>query len=192
MLMKQNLRRYKTEFRHARPWFKTRSGITLRVRLLRRDDVDRMIEMFDRLSPESRRRRFHTGVEHVSRELIRQHAVELANVDNQLQGAVIATYEDEDGEHIVGVVRLARPAGQPTFPEAEAAIVIRDDFHGQGVGTELMRWMVLLAKEMKVKVIVATFHADNENAIRLFRELNLPSSLSIHHGETEMKIQVPS
>jgi len=192
MLMKQNLRRYKTEFRRARPWFKTRSGTTLRVRLLRCDDAERLIELFDRLSPESRRRRFHVSVEHVSRDLVQQRAAELADVDNQRQGAVIATYEDDDGEHIVGVVRLARPAGQPTLPEAEAAIVIRDDFQGQGVGTELMRRMVLLAREMQIEVIVATFHAYNESAIRLFRELNLPFSLSVHQGETEMKIQVPS
>lgn len=192
MLIKQHPRRYKTDLRHARRWFKTRAGTTLRLRLLHRDDVGRMIELFDKLSPESRRRRFHTGVEHVSRDLVNQRAYELADVDNQQQGAVVTTCTDKQGEHIVGVVRLARPPGQPTHPEAEAAIVIRDDFQGQGVGTELLRWMVLLAKEMKVKTIVATFHADNESAIRLFRELNLPSTLTIHRGETEMRIEVPA
>lgn len=191
MLMKQKPRRYKTDLRHARPWFKTRSGTTLRVRLLRPDDAPRMIEFFDLLTPETRWRRFHTGVEHVSRDLIQRRAAELADVDNQQHGAVLASYQDGEGEHIVGIVRLARPQGEPTHPEAEAAIVIRDDFQGQGVGTELLRWMVLLAKEMKVQTIVATFHTANESAIRLFRELNLPATTIIHHGETEMRIQVP-
>ncbi|MBK8047005.1 MAG: GNAT family N-acetyltransferase [Anaerolineales bacterium] len=157
------------------------------------DDVPLMVAMFHQLSPESRRRRFHTNVEHVSDELIYQRAGELANVDNETnRGALIAIYAGPAGEEMVGSVRLARPADKPDSLEAEAAIVVRDDFQGQGVGQELLRRMVLLAKKMRVKTIVAIFEPDNEGAIRLFRELNLPSELTIHHGETIMRIAVPA
>jgi RimJ/RimL family protein N-acetyltransferase len=192
VLFKQNVRRYKTDFHHARPWFKTRKGTKLKVRLMRPDDADRLIEFFHRLSPESRWRRFHTNVEHVSDELVRNHAQEFVNIDNRtLVGAVIAVYEDDEGEHIVGSARLARPNDDPTAPEAEAAIVVRDDYQGQGVGQELLRRLVLLAKQMQVKTILAIFQQDNEGAIRLFRELNLPSVIRHRHGETEMRIEVP-
>ena len=82
-------------------------------------------------------------------------------------------------------------AGWPSDPIADWRAAGTHSVQGQGGGSELLRWMVLLAKEMKIRTVVATFHADNESAIRLFRELNLPSSLSIHHGETEMRIQMP-
>jgi len=192
MLFKQNVRRYKTELSHVRPWFKTRNGIVLKMRLLKQDDAAGLVEFFHHLSPESRRRRFHTNVEYASEEVVRQRSGQFANVDNHTEvGAVIAIHIDADGEHIVGSTRLARPAHDPDAPEAEAAIVVRDDFHGQGVGQELLRRMVLLAKQMHVKTVLAIFQPDNEDAIRLFRELNLPYTISHHQGVTEMRIEVP-
>lgn len=191
MLYKQDTKRYKTTLRSVSPRFKTRGGVTLTMRLMRPSDVPLLIEFFHRLSPETRRRRFHISVENISEELVEQRARELADVDNKtVSGAVVAVQKDAAGEHIVGSVRLARNPSAPDAPEAEAAIVVRDDFQGQGVGTELMRRLVLLAKQMNVKTIVAVFQPDNEDAIRIFREVNLPYTTSVDHGETIMKLQV--
>jgi RimJ/RimL family protein N-acetyltransferase len=191
MLYKQDIERYKTTLRNVSPRYKTRSGVTLTMRLLRPGDGPLLVEFFRQLSPETRRRRFHVIVEKITEDLLQQRASELANVDNKtLTGAVVAVYKDEEGEHIVGSVRLARDPQTPDSPEAEAAIVVRDDFQGQGVGTELMRRLVLLAKQMNVKTIVAVFQPDNEDAIRIFREVNLPYTTIINHGETVLKLQV--
>jgi RimJ/RimL family protein N-acetyltransferase len=193
MLHMQNVERYKTTLRNVSPRFTTRSGIKLTMRLMRTSDAPLLVEFFHLLSPETRRRRFHIGVENVSEELVRQRSLELADVDNKaVSGAVVAVYKDAKGEHIVGSVRLARDPATPDSPEAEAAIVVRDDFQGQGVGTEMMRRLVLLAKQMTVKTIVAVFQPDNEDAIRIFREMNLPYTTSINHGETILKLQVPA
>ncbi len=192
MLYKQNVERYKTTLRNVSPRFITRSGQKLKVRLMRPSDAALLIEFFYNLSPETRRRRFHTSVENVGEDLVNQRALEMTRVDNAtLVGAVIAVYTDEAGEHIVGSARLARDAATPDSPEAEAAIVVRDDYQGQGVGTELLRRLVLLAKQMRVQTIVAIFQPDNEDAIRVFRELNLPYTTSIQHGETIMRLQLP-
>lgn len=94
-------------------------------------------------------------------------------------------------EAVVGVARLGRPLGEPTSPEAEAAVVVRDDYHGQGVGAELLRRMVLLAKQMGVKIIVAYIEADNGPALRAFRKLRLPVVVQTHDAETEMRFTVP-
>jgi RimJ/RimL family protein N-acetyltransferase len=193
MLHKQNVERYKSKLKNVSPRFTTRDGKKLTMRLLHPDDAPLLIEMFHLMTPETRRRRFHIGVENVSDEVVQQRSVELADVDNKsVSGAIVAVYKDDAGEHIVGSVRLARDPAAPESPEAEAAIVVRDDFQGQGVGTELMRRLVLLAKQMKVRTIVAIFQPDNEDAIRIFREVNLPYVTTIDHGETILKIEVPS
>ena len=192
MQFRQNVRRYRMDIMQARPWFKTRTGRKLNARLLRPDDGPRLVELFDQLSEETRWRRFHTNVNHVSHALVETRGLEMANVDNETEdGAVVATFQDQAGEHIVGVARIARPDGVPNAPEAEVAIVIRDDFQGMGVGSELLRRIVLLAKHMQVKTILAIFQPYNEDAIHLFRALNLPSVVSVNHGTTEMRIQVP-
>jgi len=193
ILHKQNPDRYKTSLRNVSPHFTTRSGRKLKLRLMRPSDAQMLIEFFHRMSPETRRRRFHTGTENVSDELILQRAMEFASVDNRLQvGAVVAVYNDKEGEQIVGSVRLARDPAALDSPEAEAAVVVRDDFQGEGLGTELMRRLVLLAKHMRVKTIVAIFQPDNEGAIRLFREINLPYTTTIDHGETILRLEMPA
>jgi RimJ/RimL family protein N-acetyltransferase len=185
--------RYLGTLAEAPPWFSTRDGTCLRARAIRPDDAARLIDLFERLSSESRRPRFHFNPDNLSEELKWETACALADVDNfTLGGAVVAVEVDAAGqERIVGVARLARPKGEPTSPEAEAAVVIRDDYHGRGVGTELLRRMVLLAKQMRLHTIVAIIEADNEPALRVFRGLALPAEVRTQRAETEMRFEVP-
>jgi hypothetical protein len=98
MLHMQNVERYKTTLRNVSPRFTTRSGIKLTMRLMRTSDAPQLVEFFHMLSPETRRRRFHIGVENVSEELVRQRSLELADVDNKaVSGAVVAVYKDAKG-----------------------------------------------------------------------------------------------
>jgi RimJ/RimL family protein N-acetyltransferase len=171
--------------------FKTRNGETLSLRLMRPDDAQRLEDFFYKLSSETRWRRFHVLADNVSPEEVRRRALEMADVDNRTyQGAVVAVAGDRDNGEIIGVVRLSRPPGQPDSPEAEAAVVVRDDYHGQGVGTHLLRQLVPLARRMKVRTIVAVFQPDNENAIRLFRNLGLPYKMVVTQGVSKMYQQV--
>jgi acetyltransferase len=152
-----------------------------------------LIDLFDRLSSESRRRRFHFNPDNLSEKLKWSTACALADVDNYTAGGAVAALEtDAEGiERIVGVARLGRPLGEPASPEAEAAVVIRDDYQGRGVGSELLRRMVLLAKQMGLRTIVAIIEADNEPALRVFRKLELPVVVRTQRAETEMRFEVP-
>lgn len=171
--------------------FKTRSGETLSLRLMRPDDAQRLEDFFYKLSSETRWRRFHMLTDQVSPEEVHRRVLGMVDVDNRTQqGAVVAVAGDRDEGEIVGVMRLSRPLGQPDSPEAEAAIVVRDDYHGQGVGTQLLRQMIPLARRMKVHTIVAVFQPDNENAIRLFRNLGLPYKMVTTQGLSKMYQQV--
>lgn len=172
--------------------FTTRSGEVLTLRLMRPSDALLLEKLFYQLSPESRWRRFHMITDHLPPQEISRQARELATVDNRAAaGAVIALVGEGDSAEIVGVVRLARPLGQLDTSEAEAAILVRDDYQGQGVGAELLRRMVLLARRMKVKTILAVFQADNDTAIRLFRRLGLPYKMEVTHGASKMYLEAP-
>ena len=172
--------------------FTTRSGEMLTLRLMKPSDAPLLEKMFYQLSPESRWRRFHMITDHLPPQEVSHRARELAAVDNRTAaGAVIALAGAGENTEIVGVVRLARPLGQPDAPEAEAAIVVRDDYHGQGVGAELLRRMVLLARRMQVKKILAVFQSDNDAAIRLFRRLGLPYKMNVTHGASKMYLDAP-
>ena len=165
----------------------------LTLRLIRPSDAPQLEQLFSQLSPESRWRRFHALTENMSDERIVAQAALMADVDNRThEGAVVAVAKEGAEEQIVGVVRLARPSGFPMAEEAEAAIVVLDAYQGQGVGGELLRQMIHLARHMHVKRIVAVFQADNAQAIRLFRKLGLPSKLLTSSGTSEMFMEMPA
>lgn len=185
--------RYAGTLVEADPWFTTRQGMRLLLRTVRPDDAGRLVHFFDHLSSETRWRRFRVKADNIDAATKWSNACALVDIDNRTAGgAVLALEIDATGhETVVGVARLGRPLGEPTGPEAEAAVVVRDDYHRQGVGAELLRRMVLLAKQMGVKIIVANIEADNEPALRVFRKLGLPVVVQTHDAETEMRFTVP-
>lgn len=193
------------------PWFTTTDGYRLYSRLIRPDDAPLLLDFFEQLSPESRRRRFHMNVDHLSEEQKRAHAHKLAAVDNRTQGgAVVAVDAQAPGKPIVGVARLARidasarvlpyvlaadPAAgdQDVDPQtvAEVALVVRDDFQGRGVGRALVVRLGPLARQMRLRRLVASIDADNRAALRLWRGLGLTTVTTTRHGETLLQIILP-
>lgn len=192
MLLMQDPTRYQREIDTIDSSFVTRKGNVIHGRLIHPDDGERLIEFFLRLSPESRRRRWHLPLDELDPATLQQQVKPLVGVDNLTNGgAVLGTVQEDGEERVIGVARLMRTSPDPDWPEAEAAIVVRDDYHGQGVATELLYRMVLLAKRMNVKTILAIIEADNAPAIQVFRELNLPTQARTSHGDTTMHISVP-
>lgn len=171
------------------PWLQTRQGLWLHTRLIRPTDAPGLLDLFEKLSPESRRRRFHADVDHLSEEAKQEGAARLAGVDNRTIGGAVLAVDPRD-QAIVGVARLARN-GTPDDPEAEVAIVVRDDFHGQGVGYGLLLRLGPLAAQMGVRSMLAVIDADNYAAISLFRSLGLPTKSSTSQAETILRITLP-
>ena len=54
------------------------------------------------------------------------------------------------------------------------------------MGSELLQRMLQLARQMRVRRVLAVFQPDNSDAIRLFRALGLPNRLEISHGLAKM------
>ncbi len=171
--------------------FTTAAGVEVRTRLIHPDDGPLLAEFFHHLSPETRWRRFHTNLTYVSDELVIARAKELANVDNQTRGgAVLALVQAENGEELVGVARIGRPVDNPASPEAEAAVVVRDDYQGQGIGTKLLILLYKLAERMQVRSLIAFVQSDNNPLMEVVRHLNWPMDVETRRGETVITIWV--
>ena len=124
-------------------WFLSKDGYWLYARLIQPEDHPRLVTLFDLLSSQARRRRFHANVDHLTAETIDSRACSFATVDNlQTGGAVVAIDYRGSGQKIVGVLRL----GAPEMGVAEVAVIVRDDFQGRGVGRALMQRLQTLAR----------------------------------------------
>jgi RimJ/RimL family protein N-acetyltransferase len=141
-----------------------KSGRQLLIRPIRPDDGARLAVAYDRLSPESRYKRFLAPKPHLSSSDVRY----LVDIDGASHVALLATSPDDAG-HILGVGRYVALPDDPQA--AEFAIVVADHVQGEGLGTELLERMADAAVKNGFTRFHAMMLADNEPAHRLLRRL---------------------
>ena len=159
-------------------------GLSVLVRPIEPDDKRRLADAFERLSPETRYRRFFAPLERLSERDLRH----LTEVDHRDHEALVAV-NPENGA-IIAVARYVRSADPA---EAEVAVVVGDPWQHKGIASALLERLVERAREAGIGHFVALVMSENEEALELFRRLargrsSLRSSAS---GNLEMLIELP-
>jgi acetyltransferase len=171
-------------------------GRVVVIRPIRPDDAERLREAHSRLSPLTRYRRFMSS----KPELSSADAMYLADIDGCDHYALVATFvgpEDGTGGEggpeapIVGVARFVR------LPEngavAEFAIVVGDEWQGEGIGRELMGRLVDAAVTRGVLRFQATMLADNVAIQRLAERFAAGPLRRVRRGATfEVEFALPT
>jgi nucleotide-binding universal stress UspA family protein/GNAT superfamily N-acetyltransferase len=151
-------------------------GTAVTIRPIEATDRDALNAGFERLSPESRYRRFFSPMPRLS-----SHDLDyLTQVDHHDHEALVAV---TDAGGIVGVARFVRTGPE----EAEPAIVIADDLQGQGLGTTLIQTLADRAREEGIARFRAPVLAENDAAIALL------GSLGRHwtrQGGTQVEVEI--
>ena len=169
--------------------FNTRTGQAVKLRFVKKSDAALLVEMFHRLSPETKRLRFHLYTAKIPEERVWQEAEHLSDLNPQLQVAVVGTVQEDDGrEHAVGVARFMRPTVEAT--DAEVAVVVRDDLQRKGLGKHLLMTLADKARELGITHFTAWVMSDNVRLMKLIKDMELKNVQSeTQHGQT--KIRVP-
>jgi RimJ/RimL family protein N-acetyltransferase/nucleotide-binding universal stress UspA family protein len=136
-------------------------GGRVRLRPIEPADRDALAAGFERLSPESRYRRFFSPVSRLSERQLDY----LTRVDHHDHEALLAI--DPEGDRLVGVARFVRTGPQ----EAEPAIVVADDWQGRGVASVLLDRLVERALEEGIVAFRALVLAGNPDAVRVLSRL---------------------
>ena len=158
-----------------------RDGTRVRLRPIQPDDKHLVVRGFERLSEDSRYRRFFTPMS----ELPPAQLEYLTEVDHHDHEAVLAV--DEHGEP-VGVARYVRSTSEPDA--AEAAVAVVDDWQGRGVGRALLNRLATRAREEGVSRFTALVQADNQAALELIGGLP-PSERSRDGSELQLVMKLP-
>ena len=151
-------------------------GTHLRVRPIRSTDRHALAREFERLSPESRRRRFLAPKPMLSEIELRR----LTDIDHRSHEALVAI-EMESGRGVA----VARYAGSPE--RSEFAITVADDWQGRGIGGALSRRLLIRAREEGVRALEASVLADNHSARALLSGLGFKVS-SVASGVAELRL----
>lgn len=148
-------------------------GVDARVRRWSTEagDDERLRRMFDRLSPETRWRRFFTAMPVLDSRVF----AALTSVDHVRHEAFVALVGDE----MVALASYHRRADDPAF--ADVAVVVEDDWQHHGLARRLMRQLVRTARAHGVQSFHADVLADNTKAVGLIRRMARESA----HGRLE-------
>jgi GNAT superfamily N-acetyltransferase len=158
-------------------------GTVAHLRLIRPEDKRLMLEAWERLSPESRYRRFFSAKSALSRVELR-YLTELDNVDHL---AIGASCHRDGVEVAIGVARFIRLATRPDA--ADAAVTVVDDAQRRGLGRVLLTRLIAAARERGVECFVCDVLADNDAMRRLLHSLS-PGATERPDGMT-VTIQLP-
>jgi RimJ/RimL family protein N-acetyltransferase len=133
----------------------------MRFRQINNGDQAALADLFERMSPESRRRRYFSPKPSLTaRELDR-----LTDVDHATHEAIAAL---DDSGRIIGVARYVETA-EPA--SAEIAVEVADDHQGTGVARALVTTIMLSASGRGYTRLVATVLWENCPARSLFKSL---------------------
>ena len=168
----------------------THTGQTVNLRLVKKSDTALLVDMYYRLSPETKRLRFHLYTAKLPEERIWDEAKALSNLDPERQMAIVGTITEDDGqEHAVGVARFARATNTDT--EAEVAIVVRDDFQRRGLGKHILLRLADRARELGITHFSAWVLADNVRLMKLIKGMELKNVESeTRYGETKIRVPI--
>ena len=139
-------------------------GVPITIRTLQPED--RAIEeAFVRdLSPDSRYFRFHNSLPELTAEMTER----FINLDYPDQMALVACITEGANERQIGVARYARPANEVA---ADLGIAIADAWQGKGLGTELLRRLLVLADQAGISQLSADVLYENHRMRNLARDL---------------------
>ena len=137
--------------------------LTLQIRPVRADDAGRLVELHARCSEEARYFRFHAA----KPRLRAAEAEYLAAVDGRARVALAATTVEGGEERIVADARFDLTGDG----DAEAALLIRDDMTGRGLGTLLLDRLLELAAAIGVRRVLLDILPENRPMLALARRV---------------------
>ena len=161
------------------------NGQEVRVRFLTAADGALLVDLVQRLSPNTRYLRFLVAIEDVPVEAATRKLPAFLAVDGVDSVALMATIEENGIETAIGVARFNRSSGSDA---AEVAVVIRDDWQRQGIGQVLMKQLAEVAGQLGIKRFCAVVLATNRGAHALIKGLGYPYQSHVSHGEDEIVI----
>ncbi|HEY5984556.1 MAG TPA: bifunctional acetate--CoA ligase family protein/GNAT family N-acetyltransferase [Anaerolineales bacterium] len=152
---------------------KNRSSITIRPILP--EDEPLLVAFHKNLSDQSVYMRYMQPMM-LTERVVHERLARIAHSDYDREITLVAEGQDNKGaRQVMGIGRLSKSHG---LDEARISVLVADPFQGTGVGGELVRRMVEVARLEHLKRLVATLTPDNKVMQHIFRKLGFSLELS--------------
>jgi acetyltransferase len=144
---------------YATPW-KLKNRTPIIIRPIKPEDEPLMVKFHETLSEESVYSRYFSGLK-LSQRVAHERLTRICFNDYDREIALVAELKSakkDDERKILGVGRLSK---LPEVNEGEFAVLVSDEWHSQGLGTELLRRLIEIGRVEKLSKISGQMLAEN-------------------------------
>jgi acetate---CoA ligase (ADP-forming) len=139
-----------------------KDGSTTTFRPITIDDVDAWLEFYGTLSDRTVFLRLH----HIPKMMKREDALRYCTVDYKNSFAFVAEAIEEGKKRMVAVGRYNK---LPSGTTAEIAFVIEDKYQEKGIGTKLIEWLAIVARQNDIDTFEAYVMQENKTMLSVFQ-----------------------
>lgn len=158
-----------------------KGGGTVWIRLSRPEDAEAVAAMHERCSERTRHRRYLSGAG-------RWRDVALRWLTGGHRGATLVAMSEEGV--LIGLGNVF-PDAPGDGIAAEIAVIIEDDYQGRGIGTRLVRHLIVLAERLGFQEVVATVLAENAEMLQVLEATGLAWSRESGDADITMRAPLP-
>jgi acetyltransferase len=166
-----------------------KDGLHVTIRPILPSDAEHLQDTFDHLSIETIYQRFHS----YKKELPVEEARYLATVDYDTRMAFVALCKKDSHEIVIGVARYALlDIKSPKI--AESAVVVQDEYQNRGLGTFLLKRLVLYARAKGIHHLRGNLQLGNNRMLDLVKNSGLPYKTRYTDGiwQVDIDLAVPA
>ncbi len=160
-----------------------RDGTPVTIRPIRPEDEPLVVDFHKALSERSVYLRYASLMQ-LSHRVAHERLARLCFIDYDREMALVAERASPEAPDILGIGRLTKLHGTD---EAEFAMLVRDEIQGQGLGTELLRRLLEVARDERLARVVADVLAQNRAMQRVVRKLGFEIFHSDDLGDPMVK-----
>jgi acyl-CoA hydrolase/RimJ/RimL family protein N-acetyltransferase len=166
---------------HLETFRTTSAGLTVFMRPVKMSDESLLKDLFYSLSERSLYRRFISTRKDMPHERLQEFVI----IDYTKRTTILATVSDGERETVVG---MGEYSVEETSHTAEVAFVVKDDYQGKGVGTELLDYLIYLSKRQGLLGFTAEVLAENSAMLHLFEKAGFDIEKRGSGGVYELKL----
>jgi acetyltransferase len=161
--------------------WKLSKGPAITLRPIRPEDEPMMVQFHETLSEESVYYRYFSALK-LPQRIAHERLTRICFNDYDREIALVAEHKNPESgqQEIIGVGRLSKVYGTS---DGEFALLVSDEWHKRGLGTELLKSLVRIARNEKLQRIIGYVLPENHAMLRVCKKLNFDLRHEAGSGE---------
>jgi acetyltransferase len=171
---------------YVRPW-KLKNNEEVIIRPIRPEDEPLLIRLHQALSERSVYLRYFQPLK-LSQRTAHERLTRICFIDYDREMALVVERKLADGTpQVIAIGRLSKLRGRN---DAELAVLVDDRFQHLGMGTELYRRLIAIAKEEKLELVVSTILNENRDMISICEKLGFQFKSDMEDNTVRAELKV--